>query len=429
VAKGRLQPGRMFLVNFEQGRIIADDELKSEIASRRPYGRWLGEQRIELSEVPVPPRAKRAVVDADQRLALLQAFGYTTEHLTMLMLPMVDKGQEAVGSMGNDAALAVLSDKPRLLYDYFKQLFAQVTNPPIDPIREEIIMSLQSSIGPEGNLLDSTPQQCHRLRLPQPILNDGQLAALRGITHRGWRAKTIDIYAEERVWEALHRVYKHVFDKGSNINDSFVADLIERRIDDPDGANTPDPRSGRLPASTGGAAKPIDLHDMRFTPVRLLHGHLPILGFRVEPVPGTDLARRVEASAHNPFPFAWCTDTSAIPPKSWEALGNLRALALDGLRHRTHSTHFNLDRAVSAAQQLGADQTWLIHIAHEILHERDEPDLPEGIRFGIDGLVLACDQPPRIEIGPNQSRSVPPVNRRNPDDPQPVRVEPEGEPS
>lgn len=196
VAKGRLQPGRMFLVNFEQGRIIADEELKSEIASRRPYGRWLGEQRIELSDVPVPPRAKRPAVDADQRLALLQAFGYTTEHLTMLMLPMVDKGQEAVGSMGNDAALAVLSDKPRLLYDYFKQLFAQVTNPPIDPIREEIIMSLQSSIGPEGNLLDSSQQQCHRLRLPQPILNDGQLAALKGITHRGWRAKTIDITYE-----------------------------------------------------------------------------------------------------------------------------------------------------------------------------------------------------------------------------------------
>ncbi len=239
----------------------------------------------------------------------------------------------------------------------------------------------------------------------------------------------IDIYAEERVWEALHRVYKHVFDKGSNINDSFVADLIERRIEDPDGANTPDPRSGRLPASTGGAAKPIDLHGMRFTPVRLLHGHLPILGFRIEPVPGTELARRVENSAHNPFPFAWCTDTSAIPPKSWQPLTGLRALALDGLRHRSHPTHFNLDRAIAAAQKLGADQTWLIHIAHEVLHERDEPDMPEGIRFAIDGLVLSCDQPPRIEIGPGQSRSVPPVNRRSPNDPQPVRAEPADEPS
>ena len=239
----------------------------------------------------------------------------------------------------------------------------------------------------------------------------------------------IDIYAEERVWEALHRVYKHVFDRASNINDSFVADLIERRIADPDGANTPDPRSGRLPASQGGAAAPIDLHDMRFTPVRLLHGHLPILGFRIEPIPGTDLARRVEASPHNPFPFAWCTDTSAIPPKSWQPLTGLRGLALDGLRHRSHPTHFNLDQAVNAAVRLEADQTWLIHIAHEILHARDEPDLPEPIRFGIDGLVLSCDHPPRIETGPGHSQSVPPVDRRSPDDPLPARVEPEDEPA
>jgi len=239
----------------------------------------------------------------------------------------------------------------------------------------------------------------------------------------------IDIYAEDRVWEALHRVYKHVFDKAANINDSFVADLIEHRIPDPDGANTPDPRSGRLPDSTGGTAPPIDIHGMRFTPVRLLHGHLPILGYRIEPVPGTDLARRVEASPLSPFPFAWCTDTSAIPPKSWEPLAGLRALALDGLRHRSHPTHFNLGRACAACQRLNAAQTWFIHIAHEILHARDEPDLPESIRFGVDGLVLSCTHPPRLETAPNQHTSVPPVHRRSPTDPQPARTEPQDEPS
>ncbi len=204
IAKGRLQPGRMFLVDFEQGRIITDDELKRDFANARPYGKWLKNQQRELTDLPAvsPP----APFDEDQRLAQLQAFGYTTEHVHTLLLPMVNAGRkskEALGSMGNDAALAVLSDNPRLLYDYFKQLFAQVTNPPIDPLRETLIMSLETRIGPEGNLLETTEAQCRRLRLKQPILTDAQLASLRALNGSeksrasgdsgGWSSKTIDI--------------------------------------------------------------------------------------------------------------------------------------------------------------------------------------------------------------------------------------------
>ncbi len=190
-SKGRLQPGRMFLVDFEKGRIIPDDELKAEVAGRRPYGQWLGEQRMALGDVPAATDAPR--VPEPSLLPLLQAFGYTTEHVNMLLLPMARDGKEAVGSMGNDAPIPVLSDKPRLLYDYFKQLFAQVTNPPIDSIREEIIMSLESTIGPEGNLLDTRPGQCHRLHLDEPILTNEQLASLKAMSHRGWRSRVIDI--------------------------------------------------------------------------------------------------------------------------------------------------------------------------------------------------------------------------------------------
>jgi glutamate synthase (NADPH/NADH) large chain len=190
-SKGRLQPGRMFLVDFEQGRIIDDEELKQGIATARPYGPWLHRQRIELADLK--PNQEPHGFDPAGLLPRLQAFGYTVEHLGLLLSPMATDGKEPLGSMGNDTALACLSDRPRLLYDYFKQLFAQVTNPPIDSTREEIIMSLRGFIGPEGNLLDSTEAQCHRLLVEHPILTNEQLAALKHIDHRGWRAKTIDI--------------------------------------------------------------------------------------------------------------------------------------------------------------------------------------------------------------------------------------------
>mgnify|MGYP001316355915 CR=1 FL=1 len=189
--KGRLQPGRMFLIDFEQGRIVGDDELKQKIAATRPYGQWLRDQQIQLEELAVP--AQVPALDGATLRRRLHAFGYTVEHLNILLRPMATDGQEPLGSMGNDTPLAVLSQQPRLVYDYFKQLFAQVTNPPIDSIREELVMSLACYIGPEGNLLETTEQQCHRLQVPQPILTNAELAALKVMDHRGWRTRTIDI--------------------------------------------------------------------------------------------------------------------------------------------------------------------------------------------------------------------------------------------
>ncbi|MEX2187700.1 MAG: glutamate synthase central domain-containing protein, partial [Pirellulales bacterium] len=189
--KGRLQPGRMFLVDFEQGRLIPDEELKNEFASRRPYAQWLREQRIELSELE-PNKAAHGF-DPESLLPRMQAFGYTIETMRFMLVPMVSESRDPVGSMGNDSALACLSDQPRMLYDYFRQLFAQVTNPPIDSIREEVIMSLECYIGPESNLLETTAEHCHRLLVPHPILTNEELAALKHMDHRGWRTRTIDI--------------------------------------------------------------------------------------------------------------------------------------------------------------------------------------------------------------------------------------------
>ncbi|MEX0701023.1 MAG: glutamate synthase large subunit, partial [Planctomycetales bacterium] len=216
--KGRLQPGRMFLVDFAQGRIVADDELKRTVAAKRPYGEWLRKQRVRLEELPVgqafqpaaglqdpacpeqpegwTPAGRQGCLPHTPLLPRLRAFGYTTETLQFMLLPMIQAEKDPIGSMGDDAALACLSDQPRMLYDYFKQLFAQVTNPAIDSIREEIIMSLACFIGPEGNLLETTEQQCQRLLVPHPILTDDELARIRSLDHRGWRTANIDITFE-----------------------------------------------------------------------------------------------------------------------------------------------------------------------------------------------------------------------------------------
>ncbi len=191
--KARLQPGRMFLVDFEEGRLIPDEELKRDFCGRRPYERWLGRQRICLSHLGKVPAKE---LGAQKILAQMQAFGYTQETMQFMLLPLVEQKRDPVGSMGNDSSLACLSDRSRMIYDYFKQLFAQVTNPPIDSIREELIMSLACYVGPEQNLLDVTEEHCHRLHLPHPILTNQELAALQRMDHRGWRAKTIDITFE-----------------------------------------------------------------------------------------------------------------------------------------------------------------------------------------------------------------------------------------
>ncbi len=189
--KGRLQPGRMFLVDFEQGKIIDDNELKRDLSVRRPYGEWLENQVLEMDKLsPAEPETR---LDDAALLSRMQAFGYTVETLSFMLVPLVTEKRDPVGSMGNDSALACLSDQPRMIYDYFKQLFAQVTNPAIDSIREEMVMSLESYIGPEGNLLETSESQAARLRVPHPILTNGELATLKSIDHRGWKTRTIDI--------------------------------------------------------------------------------------------------------------------------------------------------------------------------------------------------------------------------------------------
>ncbi len=189
--KGRLQPGKMFLIDFDQGRMIPDEELKHEFASKQPYGQWLSNQRIALSQLE--PNQEPHGFNPETLLARMRAFGFTSETMQFMLLPLVKEGRDPVGSMGNDAALACMSDKSRMIYDYFKQLFAQVTNPAIDSIREEVVMSLQCYIGPEKNLLDSSEEHAHRLLVPHPILTNEELAALRHIDFRGWTSATIDI--------------------------------------------------------------------------------------------------------------------------------------------------------------------------------------------------------------------------------------------
>ena len=214
-AKGRLQPGRMFLIDFEQGRLVPDDELKEDFAGRLPYGEWLEAQRFSMSQLD--PDEVVAEWDRDALLPRMQAFGYTTETLQFMLLPLIRELRDPVGSMGNDSALACLSDQPRMLYDYFKQLFAQVTNPPIDSIREEIIMSLECYIGPERNLLESTPEHAQRLRMRHPILTNGEVEAIKTVDHRSWKSRTIDICFDRNegrgsLARALDRICKEADD-------------------------------------------------------------------------------------------------------------------------------------------------------------------------------------------------------------------------
>jgi glutamate synthase domain-containing protein 2/glutamate synthase domain-containing protein 1/glutamate synthase domain-containing protein 3 len=178
--KGRLQPGRMLLADIAEGRIIPDEEIKERLWSRQPYAQWLKENQIKLDDLAEPPRFHPS--DQDSIITRQRAFGYTEEEIRMLMLPMAIDGQEPVGSMGTDTPLACLSDKPQPLFNYFKQLFAQVTNPAIDPIREELVMSLTSYIGTERNILAETPQNCHTLKLPHPILTNRDLEKLRRVS-------------------------------------------------------------------------------------------------------------------------------------------------------------------------------------------------------------------------------------------------------
>jgi glutamate synthase domain-containing protein 2/glutamate synthase domain-containing protein 1/glutamate synthase domain-containing protein 3 len=221
--KGRLAPGKMFLVDTAKKRVIKDYEIKSAISRSRPYRRWLEENKIELKGLLQTP----GPVNVDEKtLAFRQrAFGYTLEDMKMVIQPMVETAQEPVGSMGNDAALAVLSQRPQLLYNYFKQLFAQVTNPPIDPYRENLVMSLMSFTGREGNLLDETPQHCRQLKLSHPILTNDDMERLRASQLQYFQIRTLPMLFEAkggpgalaRDLEKLCREAEKAIDEGNSL--------------------------------------------------------------------------------------------------------------------------------------------------------------------------------------------------------------------
>ncbi len=189
--KGRLAPGKMLIVDTEKRRVIKDNEIKSSISRQKPYRHWLEKNRILLKGLFGPPRS---VGTNEKLLPIIQkSFGYTVEDLRKIILPMVENAQEPIGSMGNDTSLAVLSDKPQLLFNYFKQLFAQVTNPPIDPYRENLVMSLMSFVGKEQNLLEETPEHCHQLKLSHPILTNDDIHLLKNSSIRDFRVSTVSI--------------------------------------------------------------------------------------------------------------------------------------------------------------------------------------------------------------------------------------------
>jgi glutamate synthase (NADPH) large chain len=187
--KGRLQPGKMFLVDTVEGRIVSDKELKHKLAAQQAYAEWLKGNQIAIDQLPEPSRMH--FPDAETLLRRQRAFGYTDEDLRTILGPMASRGEEPVGSMGTDTPLACLSDKPQSLFNYFKQLFAQVTNPPIDPIREEMVMSLISYIGSERNILEEAPENCHMLKLEHPLLTNRELEKLRRVSNRDLLATTL----------------------------------------------------------------------------------------------------------------------------------------------------------------------------------------------------------------------------------------------
>jgi glutamate synthase (ferredoxin) len=217
VAKGRLKPGRMFLVDTAEGRIVSDDELKRRVSTEHPYGEWVREWLVKLTELPPPPR----VIEPDHETVLRrqEVFGYTAEDVRILINPMAATGAEPVGAMGDDVALAVLSERPQLLYSYFKQLFAQVTNPPIDAIREEIIMATEMAIGPEGNLLEPDPRSAHQLEMPSPVLSNEELEKIRGLSTGGPHGfKTITLPILFRVADGgagLRKAIEQLLDRSS----------------------------------------------------------------------------------------------------------------------------------------------------------------------------------------------------------------------
>ena len=240
IEKGRLQPGKMFVVDMEQGRIISDTELKEQICSQKPYGEWLNKYKIRLEELP-EPRVLFTHLEHDQVFKYQKAFGYSTEDLETIIAPMSIDGKEPVGSMGTDTPLAILSDQPQHLSSYFKQLFAQVTNPPIDPIRERLVMSLATFVGNNGNLLTEEPLAAHSVALKHPVLNNHELEKIRSIDTGIFQAKTLQCYFRAdgkpgSLQKALDRICRYAVDAAQ---DGFEVLILSDRAIDSDHAPIP----------------------------------------------------------------------------------------------------------------------------------------------------------------------------------------------
>lgn len=238
--KGRLQPGKMFVVDMEQGRIISDEELKQQICSQKPYGEWLNKYKIRLEELP-EPRVMFTHLEHDQVFKYQKAFGYSTEDLDTIIAPMALDGKEPIGSMGTDTPLAVLSEQPQHLSSYFKQLFAQVTNPPIDPIRERMVMSLATFAGSNGNLLVEEPLACHSVALKHPVLNNYELEKIRSIDTGIFQAKTLQTYFRAdgkpgSLKAGLDRICRYAADA---VEDGFEVLILTDRAIDSDHAQIP----------------------------------------------------------------------------------------------------------------------------------------------------------------------------------------------
>src|SRR5450432_3588245 len=238
--KGRLQPGKMFVVDMEQGRIISDDEIKNKICSSKPYDEWLNKYKIRLEELP-EPRVTFTELQHDQIFKYQKAFGYTTEDVESIITPMALEGKEPIGSMGSDIPLAVLSDEPQHLSSYFKQLFAQVTNPPIDPIRERLVMSLATFAGNNGNLLVEDPLACHCVALKHPVLSNHELEKIRSIDTGIFQAKTLQTYfiADGKpgsLQKGIERLCRYAADA---VEDGFEVLILSDRAIDSDHAPIP----------------------------------------------------------------------------------------------------------------------------------------------------------------------------------------------
>ncbi|MFN5931470.1 MAG: glutamate synthase large subunit [Sphingobacteriales bacterium] len=240
IENGRLQPGKMFVVDLEQGRIISDEEVKQSICTQKPYDEWLNKYKIRLNELP-EPRVKFTNLEADQVFKYHKTFGYSREDLETILAPMAEEGKEPIGSMGSDVPLAILSDQPQHLSNYFKQLFAQVTNPPIDPIREKLVMSLSTFVGSAGNLLNEDPMACHTIALKNPVLTNHDLEKIRSVDTGIFQAKTLQCYFRAdgkpgSLKKGLDRLCRYAVDA---VEDGFEVLILQDRAIDSDHAPMP----------------------------------------------------------------------------------------------------------------------------------------------------------------------------------------------